>query len=448
MKRGSGWLIWFETTPAWNLRSQPGVMPPAQKFTPDSNAMTQLISGSEILPPNAADVEGKSKRGRSPRLPIALGVVAAIGAGAAVWYGMARPVESGLRVSGRIEGYETDVGAKTGGRIDAIAVREGDVVKTGQLLVSIDDAEVQAQLRGAQAQVAVAQSQAQTALWQIDVVNSQLQGSQLGVRQSQQVEQGQIYQAQSNLATAEAQLQQGLAQLKLAAVDRDRTAQLVAAGAVSREQFDQAQTAYESAQATVAANQKQVESARGALTLAQSYQYTPAIQTAQQAALLGQQQQAYAQLKTAQANVDNALAAQQRIEAQIAYLAIASPIDGVVTARTREPGAVITNGQTVLTLVDLNAVYLRAYVPEGDIGRVRVGQGAKIFLDSNPQQPLEGSIAAIDPVASFTPENIYFQQDRVKQVFGIKIAIHNPNGFAKPGMPADAEIEIESRPAG
>ena len=114
----------------------------------------------------------------------------------------------------------------------------------------------------------------------------------------------------------------------------------------------------------------------------------------------------------------------------------------MVTARTREPGAVVTNGQTVLTLVDLNSVYLRAYVPQGNIGRIRVGQKVRVFLDSDPQLPLAAKVAAIDPEASFTPENIYFQKDRVKQVFGIKITIDNPGGLAKPGMPADAEIQL------
>jgi HlyD family secretion protein len=104
--------------------------------------------------------------------------------------------------------------------------------------------QVQAQLEGAKAQVTSSQEQAQQALWQINVVDNQLRASQLNVLQAQQDARGRIYQAQSNVATAEAQLQQSLAQLKLARVDRDRYAQLVKEGAVTRQQFDQAQTTF------------------------------------------------------------------------------------------------------------------------------------------------------------------------------------------------------------
>ncbi len=197
--------------------------------------------------------------------------------GTAIWYFLARPVNRDLEVSGRIEGYETRVGAKTGGRVDFIAVREGDVVKKGQLLVRINDDEVQAQLQGAAARVAAAQKQAQQQLLQLNVIENQIRESQLNVLQSQQDNQGRVYQAQSNVATTEAQLKQAKSQLNLAKTDRDRYAQLLKDGAVTRQQFDQAQTTYETALATVESNQKQVDAARGALALAQSSSYNPYI---------------------------------------------------------------------------------------------------------------------------------------------------------------------------
>ncbi|SRR5579883_1514427 len=405
--------------------------------------MAQSLPGSTENTPSSPSLPSKRQRQFNPRLLVPLGVAAIAGVGTAIWYFLAHPANHNLRLSGRIEGYETDVGAKTGGRVDLISVREGDQVKRGQLLVRISDTEVQAQLRGAAAKVAAAQQQAQQAEQQVAVIESQIRESQLNVLQSQQDSQGRVYQASSNVASLEAQLKQAKSQLNLAKVNRDRYAKLVDEGAVTKEQYDQQETTYESALATVESAQKQIDAAVGALALAQSYNINPGIRNAQLSALLRQRQSALAQLKAAQADIKNAVEAGKQIQAQIDYLNITSPIDGVVTARSKEPGAVVTNGQTVLSLLDYNTVYLRGYVPEGDIGKIRPGQKARVFLDSDPNHPLDAKVATIDPQASFTPENIYFRDDRVKQVVGIKITIDNPGGYAKPGMPADAEVVLE-----
>lgn len=403
--------------------------------------MAQSLPGSTDRSPSPPALP--AQRRFNPRLFIPIGVFAIAGISLAIWFVLSRPTNHDLRLSGRIEGYETDVGAKTGGRVDTIAVREGDPVKRGQMLVRISDTEVQAQARGAAAKVTAAQQQAQQVQLQIAVVENQIRESQLNGLQSQQDSQGRIYQAASNVASLEAQLKQAKSQLNLAKVTRDRYAKLVQEGAVPTEQYDQQETSYQNALATVEAAQKQIDAAVGGLALAQSYKINPGIREAQLGALLRQRQSVQAQFKAAQADVNSAIEAQKQIQAQIAYLNITSPIDGVVTARSKEPGAVVTNGQTVLSLLDLNTVYLRGYVPEGNIGKIRVGQKARVFLDSDPKRPLEAKVAAIDPQASFTPENIYFRDDRVKQVVGIKLTIDNPGGYAKPGMPADAEVVLE-----
>lgn len=404
--------------------------------------MSQTAPTSTTVPAGAETLPSKAHKSRA-KLLIPAGIVAIAAVAGSIWYFLARPIDTGLRLSGRIEGYETDVGAKTGGRVDYVAVREGDEVKRGQVLVRINDDDVQAQLRGAQARVAAAKQQEQQARLQIGVIENQIRESQLNVVQSQQDTQGRVYQAESNVATAEAQLQEAQSELKLAAVNRDRYVQLYQDGAGTKLQADQAQTTFETAQAKVQSVKKQVDAARGALALAQSSNLNPYIRSTQVNALLEQRKSAIAALQAAQAEVKNAIAAQQQIQAQIAYLNVASPIDGVVTARSVEPGAVVTNGKTMLTLIDFNTVYMRGFIPEGEIGRVRVGQEAKVFLDSNPKQPLTAKVASVDPQASFTPENIYFKDDRVKQVVGVKLLIDKPDRLAKPGMPADAEIVVE-----
>jgi len=413
----------------------------------------------------------KPKRKPKPWLLILLGLFI-VGGGVSVWYFLShakslpdigplhlsgRGDAGALQLSGQIEGYETDIGAKTGGRVDYLAVREGDKVYKGQVVARLDDSEVQAQLRGATAQIAQAQQLERQYSIGIDVNESQIKEAQLNLLQAKGDAQGRIYQAQANvaqneslLAQAQANVEQALADLKLAQLNRDRYAALVKEGAYNQQQLDQAESTLASDQATLAARKaaveaarKQVTASRGALVQTNSNALNPDIRQAQINTLRDQLAQSRAQQKGAEAAVANAVAARQQIAAQIGYLNVVSPIDGVVTARNVEPGAVVTNGKTLITVINPNTVYLRGYIPEGNIGKVRIGQRAKVFLDSAPNHPVLARVSAIDTQASFTPENIYFKSDRVKQVFGVKLSIDNPAGFAKPGMPADADIIVE-----
>lgn len=365
--------------------------------------------------------------------------------------------DAGLQLSGRIEGYETDIGAKVGGRIELITVREGDRVQQGQVIARLDDAEIRAALSGAVARLAAAEQRVSQALLQIAVIESQIDEAKMTQVQAEDDTAGRINAAQASVASAEAQLAQAQAQakqleaeLKLAQADRDRFERLFRDGAVSQQRFEQAQTQFDSLQeilqarrAAIAAAQAQVNAAQGSLTQSRASRLNPDIRLAQVQRLQTQRGQAQAQLKAAQADVENARANRREMEARLNNLDIVSPIDGVVLTRTTEPGEVIAAGRTVLTVVNLEQVYLRGYLPEKQIGAVRVGQAAQVFLDSAPKRPLSAVVSAIDAEASFTPENIYFRDDRVTQVFGLKIEIKNPQGFAKPGMPADAEILSE-----
>jgi HlyD family secretion protein len=129
-------------------------------------------------------------------------------------------------------------------------------------------------------------------------------------------------------------------------------------------------------------------------------------------------------------------------QANRADLTIRAPFAGTVVTRSAEPGEVVGIGTAIVTLVDLSRVYLRGFVPEGRIGAVKVGQAARVFLDSSPNVPVEAFVSRIDPQATFTPENTYFRDDRVKQVVGVKLQLKGAVGFAKPGMPADGEILV------
>ncbi len=411
------------------------------------------LDESEKEPEN---FEPPGKKKRSPQLLIVIFLL--LGAsGVFLWYlsNASKPLP--IRLSGRIEGYETDVGTKIAGRIISVSVREGEEVTQGQLLVRLDDAETTAQLQGATARLNSSQQAEQQALLQINLLENQIREAELEAKQSQGDTSGRILQAESNLAAVEAQLsqaqaqqQQALSELTLAQKNLDRFSQLLRQGVITQQQYDQAQTSVETAQANVVSRQAAVTSfdrlvnaAQGQLTQVQTTALNPDIRNLQIQNLRTQLAQTKLKLAAATADVANAKAAEAEVKARVENQSILSPIKGVVTARNVEPGTVVTPGKNLLTVINPLQLYLRGYIPEGDIVRVRLGQDVRIFLDSRPNQPLLGKITAIDPQASFTPENIYFKEDRVRQVFGLRVSLDNLEGYAKPGMPADAEIVLE-----
>ena len=361
-----------------------------------------------------------------------------------------------LRINGRIEGYEVNVGAKIAGRVEMISNREGEEVRLGQPLVRLSDEDIQAQLRGAKARYEEALESVHEAEELVKVSKEQVSQAKLNVVQSREDANGRIEEAAANVATQKANLSQAMAntvqskaELELARVRKQRYDELVVKGAVTQDEDDQAHSTYDSAVATVTAREagvnaaeKQVTSAEAAYKQARSNALNPPIRLSQQAANSRTVAQNEAALSKSRHDVHNAKAAIDEIAANIVYLNINSPIHGVVTARTVEPGAVVAAGQTVISLINLDTVFLRAYVPDSEIGKVRLNQPCLVYYDSNPKHGVSGKIIEIDPQASFTPENIYFRDDRVKQVFGIKVMIDNPANYAKPGMPADADIDI------
>lgn len=363
--------------------------------------------------------------------------------GTAVWYFFLRTPATPanlIKLSGRIEGDDTTVGTKISGRISEIQVREGDQVKAGQVIALIDDEQVRAREEQEQSNVTQAEARVLTAQQQIAVLNAQLEESNIGVDQARIDAQGRVSQAEAQVAQAEAQLVKAEADYGQAKYDEQRYTTLAKDGDVPERTGVQARTTAEAHAAAVRAARKQVDVARGALTIAKANVANAAMRTSQATAIRKQILQAQSEIAAAQAEVEQARAKLREVQADREDLQVVAPIDGTVATRSAEPGEVVAAGTTLVTIVNLNEVYLRGFIPEGDIGRVRTGQTARVYLDSAPDKPLEAVVSRIDPEASFTPENTYFKDDRVKQVVGVKLQLKSAAGYAKPGMPADGEV--------
>jgi HlyD family secretion protein len=376
-------------------------------------------------------------------IKILLALVVLSIAGGAIWYFLIRtpPTPRNLiKLSGRIEGDDTTVSTKVAGRIREIHVREGDQVKAGQVVALIDDEQVRAREQQEQSNVMQAEARVMAAQQQVAVLNAQLEESTIGVDQARVDAQGRVSQAEAQVAHAEAQLAQAEADYGQARYDEQRYTTLAKDGDVPERTGKQAETTAEAKAAAVRAARKQVDVARGALTMAKANLANAPMRTSQATAVRKQILQAQSEILAAQAETERARAKLREVEADRDDLDVVAQIDGTVATRSAEPGEVVAAGTTLVTLVNLNTVYLRGFIPEGEIGRVRTGQTARVYLDSAPDRPLEAIVSRIDPEASFTPENTYFKDDRVKQVVGVKLQLKNGAGYAKPGMPADGEV--------
>ena len=347
-----------------------------------------------------------------------------------------------VAVSGRIEGDDSAVAPKTTGRILEVRVREGDTVNAGDTIAILDDAQVRAREDQARATLLEAEAKGKAAQEQIAVLQEQFEQSRLGLGQSKLDTEGRVRQAEADLATAQSELARQEAAYQIAAFDKEAYTRLAKSGAVSERQGLQASTTADQQAAVVTASKRRVEAAQAALTTAQASLSNPSVRESQVALVRRQIAQQGAEVASAAAQTQQARAQLAEAEANRQDLIVKAPFSGTVVTRAAEPGEVVTAGTAVVTLLDLNKVYLRGFVPEGEIGKVKVGQAARVYLDSDPRKPIDAYVSRIDPQATFTPENTYFRDDRVKQVVGLKLQLKSGFGFAKPGMPADGEVLV------
>jgi HlyD family secretion protein len=384
--------------------------------------------------------DNKAPQSRMRRILLIVGIVIAALVIWKIFFATPNLPPSIIALSGRIEGDDSAVAPKTSGKILEVTVREGDTVNAGQVIARLDDAQVRAREDSARAALTDAQAKMQGAHDQITVLEDQLRQNQVATGQSSMDAEGRVRQAQADLTAAEADLVQQQAALRLAEFNRDAYTRLAKTGAASQLQGLQAEVQADQQAAEVAAAQRKVESSRGALTTAQANLDNPKIKVAQTSSTEAQIAQQQSTIAGAKAETAQAEAQLAEAEADRSDLTVLAPFSGTVLTRAAEPGEVVQAGTAIVTLLDLSKVYLRGFIPEGEIGKVKIGQPAHIFLDSNSNQALDGYVLRIDPQATFTPENTYFRDDRVKQVVGVKVQLSSGIGFAKPGMPADGEI--------
>ncbi|MGD0100939.1 MAG: HlyD family efflux transporter periplasmic adaptor subunit [Acidobacteriota bacterium] len=358
-----------------------------------------------------------------------------------------------IQVSGNVELTEVNIAFKTSGKLMERTVDEGDVVKKGQVIARLDRDQLLAQREREAAGLnsAISQfAQAETSLaWQkenmagdveqrkadLDSYQARLQELKNGSRPQE------IQEAKAAVDSAQSEYDR-------AKRDWDRAQTLYKNDDISTAQYDQYRNRWESSDAAL----KQAKE-RQALVLA-----GPRVEQIEAAA--AQVQRALGSLKMAESNaleikrreqeltfrrseIERAKANVAMIDTQLADTTAASPVDGVVLVKAADVGEVLAAGTTVVTIGDIDHPWLRAYINETDLGRVKLGAKAKITTDSYPGKVYEGRVSFIASEAEFTPKQIQTQEERVKLVYRIKIDVDNPRHELKSNMPADAEIPLE-----
>jgi len=324
-------------------------------------------------------------------IPIVILLAAAVAA--SVYYyprltQKAAPVNQ-LTLSGNIEAHESLVGFKVPGRIVELPVEEGQQVAQGALLARLDDADLKQRIRIDEAAVGVRESNLALTL--------------AGTRQQE------VKAAQQTMIDAEADL----AQKKL---DNERAQKLFAKDEVSAQERDLAATALQHTEAIFKAAEQR---------------YSEAVEGSRKE-----------DIAIARANLNQAGASLGLSQVNLSYSILRAPSAGVVTVRQAELGEVVASGSPVVTLSDLDHIWLRAYIAETDLGRIHWGQDAIITTDTYPGKQYYGRISFIASIAEFTPKSVQTFKERVTLVYRIKIDIDNPNHELKPGMPADARIDL------
>ena len=324
-------------------------------------------------------------------------IILAVILAASVYFFVQRdhPVDSSIRVSGNIEITSTLISFKVPGRVLERPVDEGETVRTGQVVARLDSADFvqEAAIRRAEAESA----------------RAGLRELVAGSRSEE------VAQAEAALAAVEAEATR-------LADDFKRQQELFAREVIPKQKYDAARASRDAALAYA-------RQAREALALVRKGHRKERID------------QGRARLRQTEAAL--ALA-----EERLGYATLTAPVAGMVMAKHVEPGEQVVAGTPVITIGDLDKVWVRAYIPETDLGRVNIGQKARVTTDTWPGKAHEGTVSFISPEAEFTPKNVQTEKERVKLVYRIKITLANPNRELKPGMPADAEILTEGSAEG
>lgn len=359
------------------------------------------------------------------RKPLVMGITGATAIAVMGVYASWLRHDDKLVGAGTVEARNIRVGSKVGGRIHRVLVREGDAVKAGQVLITFDDRELKATMEQSQANLEkmergprpeeIAEARAAAAQAKAD-----LEERKNGYRHED------IDGAQADLERTEAD------ELRTQR-DYQRDKGLLKDGVITRQEYDTAEANWKVAEAQRRNAQCKLEELQRGYRpeeIASAESHYRQMQATLEKLLNGNRRE----------DIEVARAQYAYDESRFREAKIVAPAAAIVEVLDIRPGDLIAPNTPIGTLLECDQIYVRIYVPETKIGQVRIGQRAEVRVDSYPKEVFPAEVEQINQKAEFLPRNVETKEERVHQVFGVKLRIHDPSGRVRAGMAADVKL--------
>lgn len=359
------------------------------------------------------------------KLILVLVVVAAAVAVTAVYATWFRG-DNSLQGSGTVEARDIRVGSEVGGRVDKVLVREGDTLHAGQTLLTFDDKELLASLDQSKA----AALKAERGYRPEDIAEARAAAA--AAKADYELKKNGY--RQEDIAAAQADVDRATADEMRTRLDFQRYEALAQKDLVSKQQRDTAEAAWKMALAQLKNYQEKLD------------QWKRGYRPEEIAAAEARYRQAQATLEKFERgsrpeDVELAKAAYAYDQARFRERQVVAPSEATVEVLDVRPGDLIAPNTPIATLLEKDQIYVRIYIPETVIGKVRLGEKAEVRVDSFPNEVFDGVVDQINQQAEFLPRNVQTRDERVHQVFGVKIRINDPAGHVLAGMAADVKLK-------
>jgi len=344
-----------------------------------------------------------------------------------------------INVSGNIEVTDAELSFKISGRVVERLVSEGESVEKGQIVAILDDSDLAQEVVLRKAELRAAEAS-------LDELEAGFRPEEIGQaeavveRARSRLEELESGSRPQEIAAVEAAVENARVTTEHARIEYDRQSRLLKANTISQREFDRAEAEFERARAGLKQAEEELKLVKEGPRREQVAQARAALREAEEHLELLRKGPREESIEQARARAEQAGAALDMAKIRLAYATIEAPFPGIVLSENIEPGEHVSPGTPVVTVGNLENVWLRAYINETDLGRVKPGQEVNVTSDTYPGKTYQGRISFISSEAEFTPKNVQTREERVKLVYRIKIDISNPGMELKPGMPADGEI--------